>query len=142
VGNDGIPGKGMRFKVSEKRCTGCQLCQMACSLVKEERYSLNRSRIRVFPSLREKGPKIVVCRQCKQCKCIEACQYDAFKRDEETGGVAIDFEGCQACLACIDACPFGAVTLHPKKNLPMVCDLCGGRPVCVPVCPPEAIRGR
>ena len=131
----------MKFKVSEKWCTGCQLCQLACSSAKEGGYSLKQSRIHVLSSLENKGPKIVVCRQCKTCHCIEACPYQAFRRDGKTGGVSIDLDGCQACLACIEACPFGAVTLHSKNHLPMVCDLCGGRPPCVEVCAPRAIQG-
>lgn len=141
MGSDRIPGKGMKFKVSEKRCTGCQLCQLACSSAKEGSYGLKQSRIRILSPPKRRESKIIVCRQCKTCKCIEACQYNAFKRDENVGGVVIDIGECQACLACIDACPFGAVSLHSKDNLPMVCDLCGGQPPCVEVCASGAIRG-
>ena len=130
----------MKFKVSEKRCTGCQLCQLACSSAKEGGYSLKQSRIHVLSSLENKGPKIVVCRQCKKCKCVEACQYGAFKKDERTGAVHVDSRECQACNACLDACPFGAVTLHPKSGLPVVCDLCGGDVPCAEVCGSGAIQ--
>jgi anaerobic carbon-monoxide dehydrogenase iron sulfur subunit len=142
VGEDGVPGRGMKFRLLEKRCTGCQLCQLACSSVKEGSYGLKQSRIRILSSSRKREPKIVVCRQCKKCKCIEACPYNAFRKDGEVGGIYIDFEECQACLACVEACPFGAVALDLKNNLPMVCDLCGGHPPCVEVCGREAIQTR
>lgn len=132
----------MKFRLLEERCTGCQLCQLACSSVKEGSYGLKESRIRIFSPAKKRDLEIVVCRQCKNCKCIEACQYHAFKKDREDGGVFIDIEECQGCLACIDACPFGAVALHSKNNLPIVCDLCGGHPLCVEVCGREAIQTR
>jgi Fe-S-cluster-containing hydrogenase component 2 len=130
----------MKFRVSEKKCTGCQLCQLACSAVKEENYSLKKARIHISFPLKEKGPQIVVCRQCKKCKCMEACQYGAFKKDERTGAVYVDSRECQACYACLDACPFGAVTLHSKSGLPVVCDLCGGDFPCMEVCGSGAIQ--
>jgi anaerobic carbon-monoxide dehydrogenase iron sulfur subunit len=130
----------MKFRVSEKKCTGCQLCQMACSAVKEGNYSLKKARIHISFPLKEKGPKIVVCRQCKKCRCMEACQYGAFKKDERTGALYVDCPECQACYACLDACPFGAVTLHLESGLPVVCDLCGGDFYCAEVCGSGAIQ--
>jgi anaerobic carbon-monoxide dehydrogenase iron sulfur subunit len=130
----------MKLRVSEKKCTGCQLCQLACSAVKEGNYSLREARIHISFPFKEKGPKIVVCRQCKKCKCMEACQYGAFKKDERTGAVYVDSRECQACYACLDACPFGAVTLHAKSGLPAVCDLCGGDFPCAQVCGSGAIQ--
>ncbi len=33
-----------------------------------------------------------------------------------------------------EACPFGAITLHPERNVAIKCDLCGGNPQCVSFC--------
>jgi carbon-monoxide dehydrogenase iron sulfur subunit len=129
----------MKLKVSAKRCTGCQLCQLACSAAKNANFGVSRSRLQV---LRQKGLKkiIIICHQCKRCKCIEACNYNAFRKDEETGGVFIDKNECQACLACIDACPFKAVRIDHEEKIPMVCDLCGGDPPCVAICYAGALQ--
>ena len=78
--------------------------------------------------------RITVCRGCKQCQCIEACHYDAFSRNKHTGGVQIEEDICQACLACLDACPFKAVKMDRAIKIPMVCDLCEGSPQCVETC--------
>jgi anaerobic carbon-monoxide dehydrogenase iron sulfur subunit len=129
----------MKLKISSNKCTGCQLCQLACSAAKNANFGVRRSRVQVS---RQKGSKerIIVCRQCKRCKCIEACNYDAFKKDEKTGAVFIDKNECQACFACIDACPFKAVRIDHEEKIPMVCDLCGGNPPCVSICYAGALK--
>lgn len=129
----------MRFKLAESLCTECRLCQLACSATKDGHYALKQSRIQVRSS-KTNRTRILVCRQCRKCKCVEACPYSAFKKDEKTGGVSVDSGLCQACLACVEACPFGAVAVNSKNGLPMVCDLCGGHPSCMQVCGRGAIR--
>ena len=124
----------MKFKVAEKRCTGCQLCEVACCFQKCGRLGTKGARIRVLFSSHPGRQKIVVCRQCDVCKCVEACKYGAFRRHPQTGAACIHEMECQACLACIDACPFGAVAIDEGKGLPIVCDLCGGHPTCIGVC--------
>lgn len=45
---------------------------------------------------------------------------------------------CTACGACVDACPFGALSLAgPTVAVDEQCNLCGA---CVEVCPAEALR--
>ena len=129
----------MKFKISEKICTGCMLCQTVCSYEKYSLINLKRSRVHILFNTNNNKPKIVICRQCNVCKCISACKYGAFKKNNETGEVYIDNEICQACFACVDACPFHAVSIDNKEKLPNVCDLCNGDPQCVKACVSGAI---
>ncbi len=39
----------------------------------------------------------------------------------------------------MEACKFGAISLHPEKDIAVVCDLCGGEPKCVKYCMQEAL---
>jgi NAD-dependent dihydropyrimidine dehydrogenase PreA subunit len=51
----------------------------------------------------------------------------------------VDEEKCDCCGWCIEACPYGAITLNPEKETVMICDLCDGDPQCVEWCPEGAL---
>mgnify|MGYP003332077943 CR=1 FL=1 len=55
------------------------------------------------------------------------------------GVVVVEPEHCIGCLACVDACPFGAIYVGPEHSV-QKCDLCGGDPLCVKYCPWETIE--
>ena len=54
----------------------------------------------------------------------------------------VDEDKCNGCSWCIEACPFGAMLLHPKKKVVCTCDNCKdlGEPQCVKWCPEEALE--
>ena len=85
----------------------------------------------------------VACRLCEDAPCVAACPRDALEQSEEAGVVLIDEDKCNGCGWCIEACDFGAVTLHPETRVVMMCDLCAHRsdknPQCVEWCPEEAL---
>ncbi len=60
------------------------------------------------------------------------------------GVVVIDEQKCIGCKQCVQACPFGAIQMHPVTKKAIKCDLCGGKPKCVEICrtahPPGVIR--
>jgi len=49
----------------------------------------------------------------------------------------VDETKCNGCGWCIRACDFGAITMHPIKNVVSICDLCDGELKCVKSCPFE-----
>ncbi len=56
--------------VDHKKCTGCRICEIACSMNNKGTVSYERSRIRVYtvpPSM----DIPIVCAQCQQAPCIE-----------------------------------------------------------------------
>ncbi len=129
-----------RIVADAKKCTGCRLCELACSAAHERIFDPAVSRIRVikvepigldYPS---------VCRFCGEASCIEACPVGALYRTPGSDVVLLKKDICIICGACVEACPFGAIILHPSTRLPIVCDLCSGSPACVARCPTEAIR--
>ncbi|MHA1286749.1 MAG: 4Fe-4S dicluster domain-containing protein [Candidatus Thorarchaeota archaeon] len=114
-------------------CSGCRLCEIACSLKHEGRIWPEASRIRVFMLV--PGVEIPhTCAQCSNYPCVEACPVQALSVNEETGAVDVDVEKCIACGACIRECPGEVPHMHPEKDHILICDLCGGDPECVKAC--------
>jgi Fe-S-cluster-containing hydrogenase component 2 len=127
-----------------EKCTGCRHCQIVCSEIKEGKVQPGISRITVW----QYYPGIefpVACYQCGEgAKCIEACPTVALSLDvsKKLNTIAIDKTLCLRtvppygdCVLCQEKCPGTAVTFHPKTKEPLICDLCGGEPVCIAACP-------
>ena len=115
------------------RCTGCQRCEVACSLHHEGRIWPEASRIRVFMPF--PGVEVThLCAQCDDYPCVESCPVEALKIDDNTGAVLVDQEACTSCGLCLKACPGKVPTLHPETKKAVICDLCKGDPECVKVC--------
>ncbi len=124
------------ISVDHSVCTGCRTCEVVCSLYHFGECNPERSAIRVIR--RERDGLVfslpLVCQQCQQASCIDACPFEALARKSENGPVMVDEEKCTACGSCIDACPAGCIFLDDQRNLAIACDLCGGQPQCVPLC--------
>jgi carbon-monoxide dehydrogenase iron sulfur subunit len=125
-------------------CTGCRQCEIACSLYHEGVIWPGASRVRVY----EFPPSIefpVLCYQCADVPCVRECPADALSIDEETKTIVVNNEKCLRisegtdCRVCADACPGSTILMHPVENVPMFCDLCGGDPECVKVCPTATV---
>ncbi len=128
-----------RILVHPERCSGCRACMVACVARHEGRFGTATARIRVAKAEEVGVDEPRVCRQCRRAPCVRACPAGALERDEALGTLRLRPEACNGCGACVGACPFGAVTLHPQTHAPLVCDLCGGDPACVRRCATGAI---
>lgn len=124
--------------VDRGKCTGCGICMLACSEVKEQVYQPSHARIRIY---REKLPHelgIDYCRQCDDAPCAEACPVNAISQ-EELGTWLVDEGKCIGCGKCVEACPFDAIFMNNETKKAFKCDLCGGSPECIKQCPKDAI---
>ncbi|MFC1993931.1 4Fe-4S dicluster domain-containing protein [Chloroflexota bacterium] len=131
-------GQRKNLLINSDVCTGCRLCELICSLVKEKESNPAKSRILNEFYLLEGMRVPRVCINCNDAPCIPSCPTDALVKDVSTGWVNLDNDKCNLCLACIDACPYGAIRLTPDNEL-IKCDLCQGDPECVKICEPQAI---
>jgi len=122
--------------IQSENCTGCHMCELACSSIKEGEFIPERSRIRVVNNGLEGWSRPLVCLQCEDALCMAACTVEAIYKTETPKGdpiIAVDPEKCIECNQCVEACPFGAIELF--KGLGAIkCDLCGGSPTCVKFC--------
>jgi len=122
------------------KCTGCRICELACSWVHEGVFNPLKSRISVISSRRDGIDIPMVCQQCDTPLCQDVCPTAAISRDEETGAMIVDENRCIGCRMCLVACPFGGLSFDTEKHVVIKCDLCGGDPACVKYCPVKAIE--
>ncbi len=139
----------MRVAVVPSRCTGCRVCELVCSEAHEGTFQPNKARIQVVSFDETVQDVPIVCQQCPDAPCQEACPQDAISRNSDTTAVVVDRELCIQCGACVQACVIGldqiepdhklAIRLDDDKEMPLKCDLCDGDPQCVKFCPTEAL---
>ncbi len=127
--------------IDSDQCTGCNSCVLACSFAHEGLYNFEKSRIRLNKQSERGLSTPRVCIQCEEAFCVAACPVGALSRDDATGAIRLDENICTGCGLCVAACPHGGVGFDEELRMPLICDLCGGDPVCVSFCAfPNAIR--
>ncbi|MBM4227321.1 MAG: cyclic nucleotide-binding domain-containing protein [Gammaproteobacteria bacterium] len=95
--------------IDETLCIQCNNCEIACA---ESHQGVSRLR-------RETGPTFAhlhiaeACRHCEQPYCMKDCPPDAISRSA-SGEVFIS-DACIGCGNCESNCPYGAVTMTPRK---------------------------
>ena len=127
-------GKKTVFCDPEK-CTGCKICEVVCSVVKEKKINPHLSRIRVV-RLDPLSIIAITCQGCDKAPCIQSCPKKALSLGED-GVIKLDEGKCTFCGWCLQSCHFGAITLLPSHGF--ICDLCEGAPKCVEHCPKTAL---
>lgn len=132
--------RGMHLEVSSQTCIGCNSCTLTCSFVHDGKFEFDRARIRVYKDAERAACQPQVCIQCESAPCIPACPTGALSRAAR-GSIVVDATKCVGCRACIPACPHHGVFFDAERQVPLICDLCGGEPQCVEFCKfPNAIR--
>lgn len=126
--------------VDPPRCTGCRLCEVACSLHHDGVVNPAAARLGVV-AWDEDGVHVpTVCQQCDVAMCEHVCQPGAISRDPATNALVVNYERCIGCRLCVVACPYGAMSFHPVERRVVKCNLCAGDPRCVQFCETGAVR--
>ena len=128
----------MGISVTAEKCTGCRICELACSHTKLKAFAPKNACIKVVNLDYWGFSNPVVCIQCKKPVCVEVCPTKALSQTE-LRTIQVDKGKCDRCGMCMEECPIGAINWNEERGLPMICDLCDGKPVCVEWCPIEAL---
>ncbi len=131
--------------ISAKRCTGCHMCELACSAWHEGVYRPSVARLRVQVNPTTVAVKGSTCLQTACAKCEEICPERAITRreiravpvgvDAVRGYVLrVDESLCTNCGECYEVCPHGVIHEHPDRHVAFKCDLCDGEPQCIAFC--------
>ena len=137
------------------KCTGCQRCEVNCTLANDGDAHPYMARIRVRQNVNfgDQGPtddykhgdgffglwgfKPDTCKQCADPACVNVCPMKAISADPVTGARVIDEDKCVGCGACVNACPWHMPRLDVEKHKSTKCISCGA---CVAGCPTSALR--
>ncbi len=77
-----------KIRTSPEMCSGCRICQLACSMDWTCSYNLAQSRILIDDVDATKSVKITFTDECNDCGiCVRYCFYDALKMRKEEGKV-------------------------------------------------------
>ncbi len=129
--------KARIIAVDPQKCTGCDLCRLACSFAKDGTFNPRRSRI-LMTRLDREGFVPRLCQNCLEPPCLDACPAGAIVRRKEDGRITLLEQKCRGCNMCVMVCPFGAIGWGGAANF--ACDSCSDLAKCAEVCPHGAIR--
>ena len=138
------------FVIDLARCTGCRTCQIACKDRAAVPDDLDLLRVEERETGEYPRPtltyRVLHCFHCAEPLCADVCPTQAIST-RDGGLVVLAAAECIDCGACIDACPFDAIALHPD-GVAIKCDGCsdevasGWEPTCVRACPMRALGYR
>ena len=137
---DSVMAAPFFIKTSFDLCTGCSLCQPACSQRLLGGYNPHRALLRIRHSRENLYHHPVVCNQCTNAYCANVCPVGAIGRHPVTGALEVDPTVCIGCNLCERYCPIGVVGVDPGLKKSVKCDLCQGAPRCVAACPTGALK--
>jgi carbon-monoxide dehydrogenase iron sulfur subunit len=143
---------GKIIAINIEKCMGCKSCEIGCAVAHSSAKDLITSaRLGEKPGYRisveayRHKPVPVNCQHCEEPACMLACPTGAIHREEEGKPLLFDGERCIGCRMCVQACPFGVITLSRDGKRVLKCDLCierlaaGQEPACVTACPTGAL---
>ena len=131
-----------------RRCAGCGACVVACQLENNQKPGVSWNELDCCEWGDEPGQSgrcylPHACMHCENAPCVEICPTGATYTRED-GIVAVDYEKCISCQACVSACPYGAPVINEETSTSTKCTFCkdrsskGQEPFCVAACPANA----
>ncbi len=136
------------FSFDPNRCTGCQACELACT-IENGLEGFSWRQVETFNAQRHpRAPMIhlsMACNHCADAPCMKHCPALAYTKDPETGIVTLHADRCIGCRYCSWACPYDAPKFDQPRGVMTKCTFCSHRqeqgldPACVVQCPTGAL---
>lgn len=115
--------------VNADLCTGCQRCEINCTLTNDGVCSSYISRVKIQRRLNLDGDGNGLlsgtdncfvyfpdtCRQCEDPACGNACPQKAIITNEQ-GIRVVDTDKCIGCGSCVEACPLAHAHRQPRDR--------------------------
>ena len=152
---DTIAAPDFLLVANRAKCSGCQRCEVSCTLRNDgdAHPYMARLRVRQAVAFGEEGPTDdflhgdglfglwgfapETCKQCADPACVKNCPMKAISADPVTGARIIDEEKCIGCGICVQSCPWHMPRVDEEKKKSTKCVSCGA---CVAGCPNSALR--
>jgi len=153
----GVYAGPIRWQIDVEKCTGCRMCEVACTFRHEQDFAFSKARIRVVSSS-EEGYQPIPCSlllnrtlsminslspsltfSAHRPVCVEACGTGALTIHPKMGYLQLRIERCSGCKKCVKACPLQVIRFDEERKIPLICDMCEGSPECVEWCQPKAL---
>lgn len=136
------------FVIDNRSCIGCHACTVACKTEHSDPVGINKTWVQylekgVHPRA-ERAFHVLRCNHCADAPCVEICPTASLSVRKDA---IVDFDPgrCIGCKACMQACPYDAIDIHPETGTATKCNYCshrvdaGREPACAVVCPTGAI---
>lgn len=97
--------------IDQRRCIGCHSCTVACRTWNELPNDIIYNAV-MSEGVEGEWPNVhrnwlpTLCMHCEKPACVPVCPAGASQQDDD-GVVWVDYNKCMACLACVNACPYG-----------------------------------
>ncbi|MDO4436544.1 MAG: 4Fe-4S binding protein [Coriobacteriaceae bacterium] len=137
------------LKVNRARCTGCQRCEMMCTLQNDGASQPAAARIHVHDGFQFGSDwesydgvyyscewQIRACHMCTTALCQTACPHGAIVTTDD-GTRTVDPEKCVGCGTCVAACPWHMPVVNTETHKASKCIACGR---CADQCPNGALE--
>ena len=115
------------FIIDNRKCIGCHACTVACKQEHDLPIGVNRTWVKYvekgeFPATRGVF-SVQRCNHCEDAPCVEICPVSSLYTRKD-GIVDFDGDRCIGCKACMQACPYDAIYIHPDNQTAAKCNYC------------------